>query len=75
MHPTKLGTLFKRAGICGDSKYHHEFKTGLKGTSQRYKMVALDELYRRTLKGVFQGVKPNEMAKLENYLKIREVES
>jgi hypothetical protein len=74
MNATRLGTLLRRAGITGNDSYHHPFKTGASGFCQRYKMTALYELYKRALAGSFEGMKAEEIANLENYLKIREAE-
>jgi hypothetical protein len=75
MNPARLGLLFKAAEIKGNESFHYEFKTGMKGGGcQRYKMSALYELYRMTQEQEFTGIKPDELAKLENYLKIREAE-
>lgn len=74
VNPARLGLLFKRSGIVGNESFHHPFRIGRTGTCQRYKMTALFELYDRAEKGQFDGMKPDEISKLGNYLKIREVE-
>jgi hypothetical protein len=75
MHPTRLGALFRRAGITGNDSFHYSFKTGLSGKSQRYKLLALIELFQRAKAGEVEGMKPEELLKLENYLRIREAEA
>jgi hypothetical protein len=75
MYPSRLGTLLKKAGIQGDEQFHSEFKTGAKSKTQRYKMSALTELYQRIHDGNCPSIKPEELAKLENYLKMREIEA
>lgn len=71
MHPARLGTLLRRADILGDSTFHYVCKTGLTGVCQKYKMSALAELYNRGVQGKVAGIKPLELAKIENYLKMQ----
>jgi hypothetical protein len=71
---SRLGTLFKKAGISGNDRLHYSMRTGLKGMCQRYKMLALDELYELAKEGRFEGMKSVELAKLENYLRMKDAQ-
>lgn len=69
---SRLGLLFRLAGIQGNPKYHYAIRTG-KSTVQRYRATALRELLERARSGTVNGIKQHEIEKLEKYFRIQQL--
>lgn len=64
VHASRLGKLFKIAGIQGDPRYHCSIKIGKTAMVQKYKMRSLKALYDAAIAGKVPGIKPGEIALL-----------
>lgn len=68
VHASRLGKLFKIAGIQGDHRYHCSIKIGKTSMVQKYKMRSLKALYEAALANKVPGIKPGEIALLSRCL-------
>jgi len=62
IHASRLGHLFKLAGVQGDHRYHCSIKIGKTATVQKYKMRAIRALHEAAMNGRVTGIKPGEIA-------------
>jgi hypothetical protein len=62
LHASRLGKLFKLAGIQGDHRYHCAIKIGKTSMVQKYKMRAIRALYEASIGNRVPGIKPGEIA-------------
>ncbi len=68
---SRLGFLFRLAGIQGDPKYHYAIRSGRTSMLQRYRATALRELLERARSQKFDGIKQHEIEKLEKYFRLQ----
>lgn len=63
IHASRLGQLFKKAGIQGDHNFHCAIKTGKTNVVHKYKARALRGLYDfAVVHGAEAGIKPKDIA-------------
>lgn len=70
---SRLGFLFREAGIQGNPKFHYPIRTGKAGVLQRYRATALRELMDKAKAGKIQDIKPYEIDKLEKYFRLHQL--
>ena len=68
MHASRLGKLFRVAGIQGDYRYHCAIKIGKTSMVQKYKMRSLRALYEAAIGNKVPGIKDGEIALLSRCL-------
>jgi hypothetical protein len=62
LQASRLGKLFKAAGVQGDYRYHCAIKIGKTSTVQKYKMRAIRALYEAAIANRVPGIKQGEIA-------------
>lgn len=70
MTATRLGLLFRKAGIKGDNRYHHEMETGRTSRTQKYRATALKALYDLAVDGKVHGITEEEITRLKTWQQI-----
>jgi hypothetical protein len=70
---SRLGYLFRLAGIQGNPKFHYPIRTGKSGVLQRYRATALRELFDKARAGKVNGIKQYELEKLEKYFRLHQL--
>lgn len=70
---SRLGTLFKNAGIQGNPRFHYAIKTGKSMIIQRYKATAIKELLDRAKANKVPGIKLAEIDKIAKYFRLQQL--